>query len=107
MEANRESAGKDPKRQQEETGRKAGAEGATPSESANNYSRGSQVSGVAADDQENWSRDHVEGEMTGQDEVLKASERIRNLEKDSNSRNTKMDESSPRGENIKPDPETP
>ncbi|HEY1025664.1 MAG TPA: hypothetical protein VGE26_10905 [Sphingobacteriaceae bacterium] len=80
-------------------------EHAGPSESANNYSRGSNVSGVAADDQENWSRDHKEGEMTGQDEVLKAADRIENLKKDSNSRNTKMDEESPRGEKIDPEEE--
>ena len=77
-------------------------EHASPSESGNNYTRGSNVSGTG-NDQENWSRDHVEGEMTGQEEVLKAAERIKNLEEDSNSRNTKMDEESPRGEKVKDD----
>lgn len=78
-------------------------EHASPSESANNYTRGSNVSGVSSDDQENWSRDQVLGQTTGQDEVLKAAERIENLKEDSNSRNSKMDEESPRGENIEPE----
>lgn len=105
MEENRERAGKDPKNERQEIEKKIREEGATPAESANNFTRGSNVSGVAADDQENWSRDQVQGQTTGQEEVLKAAERIQNLERDSNSRNTKMDENSPRGENIKPDRE--
>ena len=45
----------------------------------------------------------MQGQTTGQEEVLKAAERVRNLEDDSNSRNTKMDENSPRGEKLRQD----
>lgn len=103
MERNREKAANDARKEREELEKKMRQEGATPAESANNFTRGSQVSGVAADDQENWSRDQVQGQTTGQEEVLKAAERIKNLEDDSNSRNTKMDENSPRGEKLRPD----
>lgn len=105
MEKNRDRAEKDPKKERQEIEDKIRKEGATPAESANNFSRGSNVSGVAADDQENWSRDQVQGQTTGQEEVLKAAERVRKLEQDSNSRNPKMDENSPRGEHIRPDRE--
>lgn len=103
MERDREKAANDAKKEREKLEKKVSKEGATPAESANNFTRGSQVSGVAADDQENWSRDHVQGQATGQEEVLKAAERVRNLEDDSNSRNTKMDENSPRGEKLRQD----